>query len=283
MIDIGIDPNIIDSGNFTLSWHGFFSFIAVATAVFLSARWARRSGIVSDVVYSTAIWAIIGGILGARIVHVVDNWNSFYSDNPGQILAIWSGGIGLWGAILGGFLGGAAYAWLSKYPIGKLADATAPAMLIVQSIGRIGDVINGEHLTKTTNLPWGLNYQHVGSPAFGQGSQHPAVGYEIIWNMIALAIVWQFRDKLRPDGMLFVLYLALYATGRFAIQFARVDKVWIAGLHEAHFIALIVLAITVPLLIFKAKLTPGDEATAKSETPNGPESTRRPRRRRYGL
>ena len=67
MIEINIDPNLISTGGFLLSWHGFFSFIAVATAVLLVARWAKREGIVSDVVYSTAIWAILGGIVGARL------------------------------------------------------------------------------------------------------------------------------------------------------------------------------------------------------------------------
>ena len=281
MVEINIDPIMFDIGSLILSWHGFFSFVAVSMAVFLAARWGRQLGLLPDVVYSTAIWAIIGGIVGARIVHVVDKWSTFYSDNPGQIFAIWEGGIGLWGAILGGFIGGAIYAWISKFPIGKLADATAPALLIVQTIGRIGDIINGEHLAKPTSLPWGFEYEHTGSPAFALAAQHPAIVYEMIWNMIALGILWQFRGRLRPDGMVFVLYLALYAVGRFAIQFARRDDVWVAGLQEAHSIALIVLAITVPLLIFKAKLGPKEEiAVAPGEA--GPDTpVRRPRRRRY--
>ena len=280
MVEINIDPIMFETGSLTLSWHGLFSFVAVAMAVFLAARWGRRLGLIPDVVYSTAIWAIIGGIVGARIVHVVDEW-SFYSDNPGQIFAIWQGGIGLWGALLGGFFGGAIYARISKFPIGKLADATAPALLIVQTIGRIGDIINGEHISKLTSLPWGFEYGHPGSPSFVLAAQHPAIVYEMIWNMIALGILWQFRGRLRPDGMVFALYLALYAVGRFAIQFARQDGVWVAGLQEAHFIALIVLAVTVPLLIFKARLGPRVEIGVEPGE-GGPDTpVRRPRRRRY--
>ena len=280
MIEINIAPNMFDIGSLTLSWHGFFIFVAVSMAVFLAARWGRRLGILPDVVYSTAIWAIIGGIVGARIVHVVDEW-AFYSDNPGQIFAIWQGGIGLWGAILGGFFGGAIYAWISKFPIGKLADATAPALLIAQTTGRIGDIINGEHFAKSTSLPWGLEYGNTGSPSFALAAQHPAIVYLMIWNMIALGILWQFRGRLRPDGMVFVLYLALYAVGRFAIQFARRDDVWVAGLQEAHFIALIVLAVTVPLLIFKAKLGPKNEIAVEPGEAGSDTPERRPRRRRY--
>jgi len=271
---------MINTTRFILSWHGFFSFVGTSLAVILIARWARSNGIVADVVYSTAIWAILSGIIGARLVHVIDYFD-FYSSNPFRIFAIWSGGIGLWGAILGGFIGGAIYAYKCKYPIGKLADLTAPALLFVQSIGRIGDIINGEHWAKATSLPWGIIYNHKDSPSHvtqlmynanrnvqnlaPEGSlvalaQHPAVIYEIIWNMIALAIVWNVRKRLRPDGMVFVLYLSLYAIGRFAIQFLRIDKVWIFGLQEAHFISLIILALTIPLLIFKSRFLTEEDA-----------------------
>ena len=280
MIEINIDPFMINTARFALSWHGLFSFVGTAMAVNLVARWAKSNGIVSDVIYSTAIWAILAGIVGARLVHVIDYWDFYYA-NPLRMFAIWSGGIGLWGAILGGFIGGALYAYKCKYPIGKLADLTAPAMLFVQSIGRIGDVINGEHWAKATSLPWGVIYTHKDSPAHvtqlmhnanrnvqnlvPEGSlealaQHPAVIYEIIWNMIALAIVWKVRKRLRPDGMVFVLYLSLYAIGRFTIQFVRLDKVWIFGLQEAHFISLLILLITIPLLVFKSRFMKPEEA-----------------------
>ena len=147
MIEIDIGPFLISSGSFLLSWHGFFSFIAVATAVYLVGRWAPMKAIDPDDIYSIAIWAILGGIIGARIAHVVDNWG-FYQYNLLQILFIWSGGIGIWGAILGGFIGGAAYALLQKHPVGVIADLTAPSLLLVQSIGRIGDIVNGEHCAR---------------------------------------------------------------------------------------------------------------------------------------
>ena len=100
MIDIVVGPNLVSFGTFALSWHGFFSFIAVASAVFLVGRWSLMSGMDQDDMYSLAIWVILGGILGARAVHVIDTWSS-YSGNPGQIIAIWSGGIGIWGGRAG--------------------------------------------------------------------------------------------------------------------------------------------------------------------------------------
>ncbi len=265
MIDIGIGPNLVSFGNFLVSWHGFFSFVAVASAVFLVGRWAPLKGIDPDAVYSIAIFAIIGGIIGARLVHVIDHWD-FYQQNPADIFAVWAGGIGLWGGILGGFLGGAGYALIAKQPVGVIADLTAPAMLFVQTIGRLGDIVNGEHCARATDFILGFVWTNPASDARNCGAEgvgvavQPVIAYEMIWNMLALLVIWRLRGRLRPDGMIFVVYLALYSIGRFAISFARTDKVWALGMQEAHFIALLVLAITVPILAFKARYTPRDES-----------------------
>ena len=75
MIVIGMNPNMLEIGGFVVTWHGFFAFVAVLVAVALIARWAPTVGIISDTIYSTAIWVIMGGILGARAVHVIDRWD----------------------------------------------------------------------------------------------------------------------------------------------------------------------------------------------------------------
>ncbi len=264
MIDIDIGSYLISQGSFILSWHGFFSLIAVATAVFLVGRWAPLKGIDPDTIYSIAIWAVIGGIVGARLVHVVDEWNEFYQHNPWQIVAIWQGGIGVWGGILGGFIGGSTYALMAKHPVGIISDLTAPAMLIVQTIGRLGDIVNGEHCAKATDFFLGFMWTNPDSDAQacqwinGTGinvAVHPVIAYEMVWNMISLFVVWKLRGRLKPDGMLFAVYLSLYAIGRFAISFARDDDVWALGMQEAHYISLVVLAITIPLLIVKCRVT----------------------------
>ena len=261
-ITIGINPNLIDSF-ITISWHGFFTFVATVVAVVLVVRWGRKEGISSDDVYSVTVWAIIGGIIGARFIHVVDRWD-LYSDNLGQILSVWQGGIAIYGAIIGGFIGGASYIWvnhrffgkLKHLSIGRLADVTAPALLIAQAIGRIGDIINGEHLAKATDLPWGFIYSHGGSLAnrhHGLIASHPAVAYELIYDLVVLGVLWKLRGRLAPPGMLFALYGMLYALGRFFNQFLRRDKEWFAGLQEAHVISLIVMAITVGILASRVR------------------------------
>ena len=288
-IEIPFDPNILGGSSFALSWHGFLSFVAVAVAVWFVSRAARKeSTVTSDMVYNVAIWGIIGGIIGARVVHVADFWDQ-YSNDLTQVFAVWEGGIGLWGGILGGWIAGAGYAYIVKYPVGKLMDMTAAAMLLAQTVGRIGDIINGEHISRTTDLPWAWYFTNVNSPAQNGNftahgdvlaETHPAVVYEMLWNIVGLFVLYKLRRRLKPDGSLFMFYLGYYALGRFLIQFIRIDKVYFANLQEAHLIAIGVMLISVTFLVWKARFKTADEIAAGPTDNGGPDSSSAPGRRR---
>lgn len=285
-IGIGINPNILDFGPFLLSWHGFLTFIAVAVAVYLVHRWGVREGMNSDGILSVAVWCIIGGIAGARALHVIDFWGLVYQHNPISVFYVWQGGIAIYGAIMGGFVGGATYIsirnsrWFltvwGKYfrfmgepneaPLagtGHLADLAAPALLIAMAIGRVGDIINGEHFSSFTSLPWGVIYTHPASPGITQAASHPAVAYELLFDLALLLIIWPLRERLRPRGMLFVLYGALYSTGRFFLSFLRQEfNEYFLGLNEAQIVALLVVIVAIPLLVYKAQfVTPPTRRT----------------------
>ncbi len=277
-IAIGMNPNLVNAGGVILSWHGVFTFVAVATAVFLVVRWGTREGMVADVLYSAAMWAIIGGVVGARALHVIDFWDEVYQHDFVSIFQVWKGGIAIFGAISGGFAGGSLYLlirnsgwflalWKPFSPvfgqpnradlpkIGHLADITAPALLLAMAIGRIGDIINGEHFSTVTSLPWGFVYTHPDSPGIGRPATHPAVAYELLFDIVLLAALWPLRKRLRPNGMFFALYAATYSIGRFFISFLREEyNVYFGGLNEAQIVALIVIIITVPLLVWKAQV-----------------------------
>ena len=278
-ISIGINPNLIDAGPITLSWHGLLTFVAVAVAVWLVARWGAKDGMIVDSIYSVAVWAIIGGVIGARLLHVIDFWDEVYRDDFFSVFSVWSGGIAIYGAIIGGFIGGAAYimirnsewflaTWRTVFPfmgeahranlpgIGRLADITAPALLLAQAIGRLGDIIKGEHFSKVTELPWGVIYTNANSPGIFRPPTHPAVGYELIFDLLLLAAIWPLRDRLRPHGMFFTLYLATYSIGRFFLSFLREEfNEYFGGtLNEAQVVAIIVVIFTVPLLVWKAQI-----------------------------
>ncbi|MSQ40878.1 MAG: prolipoprotein diacylglyceryl transferase [Dehalococcoidia bacterium] len=281
MIEIPFAPNVFQIGPVLLTWHGLFTLVGVLVAVFLAARWAPKAGLSSIVVYDAAIWVVLGGILGARLLHVVDQWE-LYKDNLLQVFAIYEGGIAIMGAILGGLAAGVIFTRIARYPTWKLADVVAPAVLIGMAIGRIGDIINGEHCALATSVSWGFVYTHPNSPAgycynsIPSPAMHPVVVYEMIWDLVvAGALYWGVRSRLRPDGMLFVGFLMLYALGRFFITFLRDDKVWFGGLQEAQLLSLVILAITVPLLAYRAQWGRPSVADEASRQPGpGPEGRR---------
>ena len=280
VISIPFDPDIIRRAGFVLSWHGFFTVVAVAVAVYLTWRWGRRDGLNGDAILSVATWCIIGGIIGARILHVIDFWDTDYQYDPVRVIYFWSGGIAIFGAYLGGFAGGASYILLRNAPwlhrlcdhwplrwtgmhrpfpqlpsVAHLADVAAPALLIALAIGRIGDVINGEHWSSFTDLPWGWVYTDPDSLGWGRPPSHPAVAYELIFCLLWAGVLWLLRDRIRPRGMLFALFFAGYSAGRFFISFLREEQnTYIFGFNEAQLVALAIMAVTVPLLIYRARL-----------------------------
>jgi phosphatidylglycerol:prolipoprotein diacylglycerol transferase len=138
--------------------------------------------------------------------------------------------------------------------VGVLADIAAPAVLISMAIGRIGDIINGEHFADATTLPWGVVYTNPNSPGFGRPAAHPAVAYELLFDLVLVAAIWPFRHRLRPHGMFFMLYGGLYSMGRFFLSFLRDEtNVYFDVLNQAQILALLVILVAIPLVVFKAQ------------------------------
>lgn len=136
-VNVSFDPIIAQWGSFQLGWHGVFVALAVVIAVRFAAYLGEKEGIQSDTVYGIATWGVVGGIVGARLFHVADHLQ-FYLANPLLIPAVWEGGIAVYGAFIGGLIGGGIVAWRDRLPIWRLLDVAAPAMLVGQAIGRFG-------------------------------------------------------------------------------------------------------------------------------------------------
>jgi len=271
VIRIGLDPILFQVGSLTVAWHGVFTAVAVFVGVYLVARLSKRVGLAPDQVYSVALWAVPGGVVGARLFHVIDYW-SFYSAHPVQILAINEGGLAIFGAIIGGVVAGILYARARHYPVAKLMDVSSLGIILAQAIGRVGDVINGEHFARTSGLPWAVVYTHPNSPSFGRAPQHPAVAYELLMDLAILGILWVLWRRLRPDGALMLVYFSLYGLGRFIVSFLREEKVVLAGMQQAQVVSLLTLAVAVPLLVFlaardrrRSAATPSSDASEQHE------------------
>lgn len=272
-ITFGWDPIISELGSTSIGWHGIMMLIGIVVAVWLTMRLAKDRGISLEFVYTSAFWIVLGGLIGARITHVLDNLE-FYGAHPLEILAFWSGGLGWYGGLLGGLVAGVICAWRSKVSIGKFADLVGLGGIVGLSIGRIGCTINGDAYGTPTSLPWGLVYTHPNAFADLGVAGHPAPVYEIIWNMLVFTLLWKLKDRLKPDGALFLLMIALYSVGRFGISWVRAEDLVLGPLHQAHIISIVLFVASVILLFrMKARLVdPMPDPVASLPLAGGAES-----------
>jgi phosphatidylglycerol:prolipoprotein diacylglycerol transferase len=259
-IDIPINPNITELGGLLVTWHGVFTAIGIVVGVWLAARIASsdRVGIDPDTAYTLGMIVVACGIVGARLLYVAERYgDSPTLDSPLEIFKINEGGISIYGGIIGGAIGGWAYGLKKRLPASAGADAAVFGMLAGLAIGRIGDIINGEHFAKATDLPWGVTYSHPDSPGFFRDPQHPAVIYEMIGDLVilgVLAYVWKLKPK---PGVIFCLAFILYAIMRFFVSFLRLDsKEPLLGLSTPQLVSLVVIAALTPLLVYFMRRPP---------------------------
>jgi len=250
VISIPFDPNI-HLGPLSIAWHGIFTAVGILFGVWLPLRLVRDR-ISEEDATSVATWGVVCGILGARLVAVIDRWD-FYLADPVQILLIWQGGIAIWGGAVGGVLGGLVAGIRRHLPVGFGADAAAPGIFLGFAIGRIGDIINGEHHAVPCEAPYGLcvGYTYDGPGYLGQpGPVHLVVGYDLVWNLIGMAAALALRGRGLRDGLIFWLAAAWYGIGRLLLGFLRInDPTYVFGLREDQVIALFVLAGAIPMII----------------------------------
>ena len=229
----------------------------VTLAVITIVTWAVVNGrkdkrLTSDMIINAALVGIPSGIVGARLMHVIDKWD-FYIQNPGRIIG--GDGLSIWGAVLGAALGIWIYNKFSKHSFAHMADMLAPGIILAQAVGRVGCTILGDDFGKVTGLPWGFIYTSPNSPAYVMGltPTQPVVTYEIIFDLIVFGILLALRKKLKPDGSLFVVYLGLYSIWRIASDFLRNGTDFLFGLHQAQFIGVVTLIIAVILTAWKTR------------------------------
>jgi prolipoprotein diacylglyceryl transferase len=213
-------------GPFTIHMYGLMLLLAIAACIWLTGvRWVRWGGD-WDLVFRVAVWGVIFGIVGARIYHLITSWNqdaAIHAHWYGPF-AVWSGGLGIWGAIPFGVGVGAWIVHRSGNSVRLMMDAVAPGLLLAQGIGRWGNWWNQELYGKPTTLPWALKIDAAHAPNGVAGTFHPTFLYEFTWDVLAvLALLWiDRRFKLRRPA-LFSLYVALYTAFRTYEETLRID------------------------------------------------------------
>ena len=250
MITLGIDPVVFTIGAFELRWYSVMIALAIVAIIFVTSREARRVGRSEAVIYSIALWAVIAGIIGARLLHVIDKWE-YYIAHPRQIIGF--DGLAAYGAVLGALIAVLIYSWVNKLSFWQLGDIIAPGAALGHAIARVGCTINGCCYGLPTFLPWAVIYTHPDSHAILGVPTHPAQAYQLLWSLFVFGVLWKLRKRLKPEGCLFLLFLALYSAGDFGIRFFREGTPVLFELYQAQVIALAIFAVTAPWLVIRMR------------------------------
>jgi phosphatidylglycerol:prolipoprotein diacylglycerol transferase len=252
---MSVDQFGIHFGPLYLRFYGLILVTGAFLGGYLASLEARRRGENPDNVWDCIIWALIGGIIGARLWHVftpppsmvdIGKTTLWYLTNPIEILMVWNGGLGIPGAIAGGMAGLYLFTRRHKLNFAKWADLAAPGLALGQAIGRWGNYVNQELYGAPTTLPWAISIDApYRVPGFTDPALkfHPVFLYESIGSaLIVLALLYiarRYADRLK-DGDLFLIYLILYPVLRFFLEFVRLDSSELLGINANQTLMLVV-------------------------------------------
>ncbi len=216
-------PVLLQFGNFEIRSYGLIVALSFFIGLWLSTKEAKRKGLDPGRIQDFALYALLGGIIGARVYFVIFSNPAYFSQNPWQIVAVWHGGIGIIGALLGGFVTAVWYCRRKKLSFWRFADTLAPGIALGQTVGVLACLLNGDSYGKPTALPWAITYTDPRSLALLNVPLHPIEIYEIVNYLLVFLLVWKTRGNYRTDGFAFLTYLAGYGVARFSVEFFRAN------------------------------------------------------------
>jgi phosphatidylglycerol:prolipoprotein diacylglycerol transferase len=271
--ELGLQPGLC-IGPLPIRFYGIIIVLGALIGGFVASREARRRGENADRIWDALVYVVIAGIIGARIYHVLSTpagcapdvpmcgW-PWYQNHPLDMLLIWNGGLGIYGAILAGGLVVLLYVRRNKLSLARYLDIAAPGLIIGQAIGRWGNFVNQELYGPPTQLPWGISidavhrygaYTDLNQYPVNTTYFHPLFLYESMLNVIGFIVLVVAARRWRQvkDGDLILIYMMWYGFVRFVVESFRFDA-WVvtAGLATAQLISLILIALGAVLLIVR--------------------------------
>lgn len=240
VITIDIDP-VIHLGPIELAWHGLTTALGILLAAFIATRYARRREMEIEPLVTVLIWTALAGMIGSKFLFLIET-DAGGLANP----AAWLDSYGF--SFYGGLIFGAGAAALLSRRLGlglRYLDAIAAGFPLGMAVGRIGDLMNGEHYGPVSDLPWAIRYLNPAAEVPSNAVAYHSGGlYEIVLALAVAAVAWAVRDRLRRPGQLLWTVVGLYAAGRFAMFFYRADSETLAlGLNSSQWISLALVAV----------------------------------------
>ncbi|MCR4441072.1 MAG: prolipoprotein diacylglyceryl transferase [Peptococcaceae bacterium] len=244
-----INPVAFSLGPLTVRWYGILIASAVLLGTLLALREAERKKLNADHFLNVIIVTLPVAFIGARLYYVIFNWD-YYSRYPGEIVAVWHGGLAIHGGLIAAFI--AAYFVLKRYGISfwQAADISAPSIVLGQSIGRWGNFFNQEaygYEVDPDKIPWAMYIDGA--------YRHPTFLYESLWDLgIFLFLLWLRRRPKIKEGDVFLSYVLFYSLGRFFIEGLRTDSLMLAsGLRAAQVVSALAAVVAGGLLFLHRK------------------------------
>ena len=242
--------NLFGIPGLDIRWYGILMASAIIAGAWLACVQARRRGYSPELVFDFLILGIPLGIVGARLYYVAFNW-TYYSQHPAEIIAVWNGGIAIYGAIIGGAIAAIIVCRWRKFPVGRLLDISAPGLVLGQAIGRWGNFVNQEafgQIVTDPALQWFpyavyIQYRDTGTSIVQDSWVQATFFYESVWDLGVCVLLLWYAKRARHDGNVFALYLAAYGLGRVWIEGIRVStlQLW-PGMPVSQFLSILLIA-----------------------------------------
>ncbi len=258
-----IDPIAFRIGPLAVHWYGILLTSGILLGAWVVSLEVRRRGMDPDHIWNALIWCVILGVIGARLYHVLTPSPSmgdplYYFHHPVEIFYINRGGLGIYGGILGGILGVLIYARRAKLDPWVWLDLGAPGLALGQFVGRWGNFVNQELYGGPTDAPWGIYIAPQNRlPGYTQYERfHPTFLYESLWNLGTFAVLYfllRRKGEKLLKGEIMGLYAILYSTGRFLLEFVRLDSFTAWGISMAQIVGTVTILLAASILIYRRR------------------------------
>ncbi len=280
--EMTISPTAFTIGPLEVRWYGLIIVAAIALAVVYCMYRAKHEGISSNDLLDMAIFAVIFSVLGARLYYVLMTLSEY--DSFLDVIAIWEGGLAIYGAIIAGAITIYVVCGIKKISYLKAFDMASPALMMAQAIGRWGNFFNGEAYGRVIPEDSLLYFIRMGiSPhdiegVSGMAYVHPTFLYESLWNIVGFIIINALYKKKKFDGQVFLMYITWYGFGRMFIEGLRVDSLYIGVFRVSQVVAFICVIAGAILLIYKLSKARRAELTEEDYQPAFPKFSHTPPR-----
>ena len=259
------NPILAHLGSFTIHWYGLFLALGALAGYVVFIKLGQRYGLKGTSLENLSFIAVIAGLVGARLYHVLNEW-SYYAAHPNEILSIWNGGLAIHGALIAGLIVFFVYARRKKMSFWLLTDIAVPALALGQAIGRWGNYFNQELYGRPTSLPWGIPIEPLNRPLQYMNDKffQPTFLYESLGSLAVFVLMLYLHKRLlagtqqgkdshgivRNAGFIALVYFIVESLVRAGTELLRIDRVPSIGGVRLPLLVSLAIAIAAGVILF---------------------------------